>query len=140
MKSACLKTAVLFLLLVLLSRCIEPYLPQEITSADNYLVVDALLELGNDSLTVRLSRTQQVTPKSAAATGLPESQAKVSLEGDQGSRFVFVETSKGTYQMSTPALKEAEQYRLSINTSASKEYSSEYVPVKKSPPIDELTY
>ncbi len=140
MERLLLKTGLFGFFVLLLSGCIEPYLPQEITSADNYLVVDALLEMGDDSLTIRLGRTQRVTPKSAAATGLPELQAKVSLEGDQGSRLAFAETKPGTYRMRTPALKETEQYRLVIKTSVGQQYHSAYVPVKKSPPIDDLTY
>ncbi len=139
MKIACLPAALFGILL--LSGCVEPYLPKEITSANTYLVVDALLELGEDSLTIRLGRTQRVNSQAGIVPSPPpEPGANVSLEGDQSTRLAFVETSKGTYRMRTPALKETELYRLVIKTSSGQQYHSAYVPVKKSPPIDELTY
>lgn len=126
------------LLLILLYACVEPFAPPEITLASRFLVVDGSLNTTPGGVSqIRLSRTQNIYDKGGPQA---EIRAKVTVEGDQGSRFFFAEGEKGVYQLGATSFKAAEKYRLRIKTSANREYLSAYVPVVKTPPIDSLTY
>ena len=125
-------------LLFLLHACVEPFAPPEITSASRYLVVDGSLNMSPAGVSqIKLSRTQNIYDQGGPQ---PEIRAKVTVEGDQGSRFAFVEGEKGVYQLAATPFKAAEKYRLRIRTIGNKEYLSAYVPVVKTPPIDSVTW
>ncbi len=127
----------LFLLSVL-HACIEPFAPPEITNADHYLVVDGSLNTNPaGSSQIKLSYTQNVYDVGGPQ---PELRAKLTVEGDKGSSFAFVEASQGVYTLAARAYRDTEKYRLRIKTSGGKEYLSAYVPVVKNPPIDSVTY
>lgn len=128
----------LLLGLILLKSCIEPFAPPEITNASQYLVVDGFLNTTvGASSQIKLSRTQNVYDK-----GLPvaELRAKITVEGDKGSRFAFVEAEKGTYHLTPTSYNATEKFRLRVKTINGREYLSAYVPVVKTPVIDSLTY
>ncbi len=128
----------LLLGLLLLKSCIEPFAPPEITNASQYLVVDGFLNTTvGASSQIKLSRTQNVYDK-----GLPKAElrARITVEGDKGSRFTFVEAEKGIYHLAATSYNTTEKFRLRIRTSNSREYLSTYVPVIKTPAIDSLTY
>jgi hypothetical protein len=128
----------LLLMSLLLHGCIESFSPPEITSASSYLVVDGFLNTTpSTSSQIRLSRTQNISETSKPRV---EQRAKISVEGDKGSRFAFTETQPGTYQLNAATYREGEKYRLRIRTSDGKEYLSAYVPAIKTPPIDSVTY
>lgn len=130
--------ATLFIATLLLHGCIEPFAPPEITSASRFLVVDGSLNTSPGGVSqIKLSRTQNIYDEGGPQ---PEIRARLTVEGDQGSRFAFAEGEKGVYQLGATAFKAAEKYRLRIKTAANKEYLSAYVPVVKTPPIDSLTY
>lgn len=123
--------------LLLLYACIEPFAPPEITSASRYLVVDGSLNTTPGAVSqIKLSRTQNIYDQGGPQ---PEIRAKLTVEGDQGSRFAFAEGEKGVYQLGVSTFKTAEKYRLRIKTAANREYLSAYVPVVKTPPIDSVT-
>lgn len=126
------------LLLLLLHACVEPFAPPEITSALHYLVVDGSLNTNSaGGSQIRLSRTQNIYDKGGPQ---PEQRAKVTVEGDKGSAFAFVEAEKGVYKLSPRSFRDQEKYRLRIRTVNGREYLSAYVPVVKTPPIDSVTY
>lgn len=138
MKNKILYAAGLFVAVLVLQACIEPFSPPEITSAEHYLVVDGSLNTSPEgSSQVRLSRTQNIYDKGAPQ---PELRAKVAVEGDKGSSFAFAEVGQGAYTLAARSFRDTEKYRLRIKTSSGKEYLSEYVPVVKNPPIDSVTY
>ncbi len=131
--TAALLTAALFLL----HACVEPFAPPEITSASRYLVVDGSLNTSPGGVSqIRLSRTQNIYDEGGPQ---PETRARLTVEGDQGSRFAFAEAEQGVYQLGATAFKATEKYRLRIRTAANREYLSTYVPVAKTPPIDSVT-
>lgn len=134
-----MKKLLLYLLtLLVLHGCVEPFAPPEITSAEHYLVVDGSLNTSpQGSSQIKLSRTQNIYDEGGPKT---EPRAKVTVEGDKGSSFAFVEASPGVYNLAAKSFRDTEKYRLRIKTSAGKEYLSAYVPVVKNPPIDSLTY
>ena len=132
------KLPIIAILLLALHGCIEPFAPPEITSAEHYLVVDGALNTSPESSSqVKLSRTQNIYEK---GTPKLEPRAKVTVEGDKGTSYAFVEASPGVYTLVAKSFRDTEKFRLRIKTSAGKEYLSDYVPVVKNPPIDSLTY
>jgi hypothetical protein len=137
-KNKILYIAGLFVAVLALKACIEPFAPPEITSAEHYLVVDGSLNTnpqGNSE--IKLSRTQNIYDKGGPQ---PELRAKVTVEGDKGSAFAFSEVGLGVYTLAAKSFRDTEKYRLRIKISSGKEYLSAYVPVVKNPPIDSVTY
>ena len=134
-----MKNLTLYVLtLVALHACVEPFAPPEITNADHYLVVDGSLNTNPEGGSqIKLSRTQNIYDDGGPQ---PELRAKLTVEGDKGSSFAFIEASQGVYTLAARSFRDTEKYRLRIKTSGGKEYLSAYVPVVKNPPIDSLTY
>ena len=121
----------------LLTACTDPYMPDVITSPPSYLVVDGFLN-SQGVTTIKLSRTTAIATKTAPPV---ETKATLYIEEEGGTRFTLREsTTTGTYTSSALTLNTAKRYRLHINTLANKEYVSDYVPVKTTPPIDNVTW
>lgn len=137
MKSIFLKIGFFLLGIILLGGCIETFAPPEVTSNNTFLVVDGYLNTGEGSSIIRLSWTKNLTDEGAWTY---EQNAEVVVEGDKGSRFSFTEGSGGTYELPQQVFNESEKFRLYIKTSSGKEYLSDYVPHKKTPAIDSVTY
>ncbi|MDJ1492345.1 DUF4249 domain-containing protein [Cytophagaceae bacterium DM2B3-1] len=137
MKSIFIKIGFFISGIVILGGCIETFAPPEVTSNKTFLVVDGYLNIGEGSSIIRLSWTKNLTDESAWTY---EQNAEVVVEGDKGSRFVFTEGSGGAYVLPQQIFNESENFRLSIKTSSGKEYQSDYVPYKKTPPIDSVAY
>ncbi|MCC3154099.1 DUF4249 domain-containing protein [Hymenobacter sp. BT770] len=123
--------------LLCLAGCTDPYLPDIIKTPPSYLVVDGSINPQGIS-SIKLSRTYAI----ASATAPPaETKATAYIEDDAGTRLLLVEgSSKGTYASAALTLNPARKYRLHLNTLAGKEYVSDFVPVKITPPIDALTW
>lgn len=126
--------SVFFCCLLLLAGCVEPYAPDVIEGPNNYLVVDGLIN-GNGITTVRLSRTQNISEESLP---LLESGATLLLEEEQGAQYSLQEAAPGTYSSSSLSLDINKKYRLYIRLPTGREYASEFVDVKQTPPIDEV--
>ncbi|MDB5266985.1 MAG: hypothetical protein JWP58_25 [Hymenobacter sp.] len=124
-------------LALLLPACTEPYSPAPISSPPNYLVVDGFINpLG--MTTIRLSRTYAIASKAAPPA---ETRATVYIEDDGGARYPLRETVAGTYaSASALVLNTTRKYRLHLNTQGGKEYASDYVPAKITPPIDAVNW
>ena len=124
-------------LVLLLPACTDPYLPDVIKDPPSYLVVDGFLNSKGVS-TIKLTRTYAIGSTAAAPT---ESKATVYLEEEAGPRTQLREAPLGTYTSPTAlALNPAKRYRLHLNTFAGQEYASDFVPVKNTPPIDDLNW
>jgi hypothetical protein len=125
------------LLFLSLSGCIEPYLPEVVDTQTNYLVVDGFIN-GNGVTRIKLSRTTTV----AAATTPPvEKGAKIDIVDDKGVRYALRENTSGSYQSDSLILNVMRQYQLRIAlVTGSTIYQSSLVPLKISPPIDELKW
>lgn len=124
--------------LLAVGSCVLPFTPPEVTAADRYLVVDGFLNTGGkDSSRITLTYTQLVSNKSTFA---PELRAQVIAEGDKGSTFTFTEIGKGLYRLAPRVFNSAENYRIRIKTVGKKEYLSDFVAPKQTPPIDSVTY
>ena len=123
---------------VLLYACKEKYLPDIKDVNPNYLVVDGFINTGSDSTIFKLNRTFKLESK---ATVAPERAAIVTVESDAGLTYTLPELSlkPGTYAVPALNLDQTKKYRLRIRTKNNKEYLSDFVESKVSPPV-ELTY
>jgi hypothetical protein len=127
---------IFILLLVLAAACKEGYDPPVVSTSHAYLVVEGFINNGNDSTLFTLSHSYKLHDTARAA---PELRAIVSVEGSDGSVFALGETGKGNYGAALN-LNPSNQYRLHIVTSAGKQYRSDFVALKTSPPIDSVNW
>ncbi len=119
--------------------CRKPYYPGPISSPNSYLVVEGVINSGTDSTIVSLSKTVNI---SSSLKSTEVSNAKVFVEAEDGNNRELVERKTdhpGQYLAIGLNLDKAKKYRLHITTNES-EYTSDYVPVKPTPPIDSVTY
>jgi hypothetical protein len=126
-----------FALLLLLDGCIEPFSPPEVNSDGKYLVVDGFLNVGSDTTWIGLSHTQSATANEAV---LNEMGALVTAEEENGRVFTFTEKGNGSYFLPPQSFTASAKYRLHIKTGNGKEYRSDFVTVRNTPPIDKLDY
>ena len=116
--------------------CTDPYLPDVIKTPPSYLVVDGFLN-SQGVTAIKLTRTYAIASAAAPPT---ETKATVYIEDETGTRLLLSESAKGTYASAPLVLNAARKYRLHINTLAGKEYTSDFVPVKTTPPIDNVRW
>jgi hypothetical protein len=125
-----------FLGAVLLYACKEKYTPTVIDINPNYLIVEGLINTGADSTIFTLSRTFKLDKKAVVA---PEKGAVVQVESEGGTTYVLPELVKaGDYGRPSLNLDQTKKYRLRIRTKDNKEYLSDFVESKTSPPIDDV--
>ena len=128
----------LILIALLFMGCRKAFSPPNALSDTNkYLVIDGVINTGSDSTFIRLSRTKKFE------NGIVidhETGAQVTVESDANGSYPLSETSPGTYASAPLNLNSTNKYRLHIKTSDGKEYLSDYVVVKNSPPIDSVGF
>lgn len=123
---------------VMLCACKERYLPVIKDINPNYLVVDGFINTGADSTIFKLSRTFKLESKAVIA---PERAAIVMVESEAGLSYTLPELplKAGTYAVPALNLDQTKKYRLRVRTKDNKEYLSDFVESKVSPPV-EITY
>lgn len=124
----------LFLMII---SCKKPYYPSIVSSAKSYLVVEGIVNSGNDSTFIRLSRTIQLSTGIGSSI---ERGAAVSIDNDGGTSFKLTEVAPGTYATGPLSLNNTKKYRLNIKTSDGQNYQSDEMGVKETPPIDSIGY
>jgi hypothetical protein len=124
----------LSILLIVLMACREEYQPEVTTRNNNFLVVDGIIN--PDSTTIILSRTRILNDTTSF---IPEPNAVVYIEGERGSLYPVRPKANGVYTSSSLPLDLSDRYRVKISVS-SKEYASEFVSFKRTPPIDSITW
>jgi hypothetical protein len=130
--------AALFITCCLLYACKEKYLPEVKDISLNYLVVDGLINTGADSTIFKISRTFKLESKAVVS---PERGALVVVESDAGLSYTLPELplKPGNYAAPALNLDQSKKYRIRIRTKDNKEYLSDFVESKVSPPVN-LTY
>ncbi|WP_234735381.1 DUF4249 domain-containing protein [Tellurirhabdus bombi] len=136
MMTSPLKRYLIGLLILAVGSCIEPYRPPAITAPNSYLVVDGFLNGGPEGTSIKLSRTRNLSEVFSLS---PEGKAVIQVESERANILRFTETAAGTYTLNTP-LTIGENYRLRIRTAGGKEYLSDYVPLKRTPAIDSVSW
>ncbi|MFI5136307.1 MAG: DUF4249 domain-containing protein [Sphingobacteriales bacterium] len=132
-----MRFCVLFLILIqTLTGCKKQINSQVLAKATNYLVVSGNIALG-DTTVINLSRMLSVND---TARSKPELNAMVTIEGSQTGSYPLISKNNGNYTLAPLNLSSAQNYRLKIVTSDGRQYASDFVPVKNSPPIDSVNY
>ncbi len=123
----------------LLLMCKKKYDPPAITAANNFLVVDGFINANpNEATTIVLSRSKNLGD---SIPNIPELHAQVSIVSNSGSSYNLIDVNNsGNYISATLNLNASSQYQIKIITADGHHYVSDMVAVKKSPPIDSLTW
>jgi hypothetical protein len=117
--------------------CRKPYAPGPLSTPGTYLVVEGVIDPGTDSTIIKLSNTVRLSAPTSQAM---ETNARLTVENEAGTSYSLTEFKAGQYLAVGLNLDKAKKYRLHIKTSGGNEYASDYVPVKKTPPVDSVTY
>lgn len=125
------------LTILVLGNCKKPYNPGAITAPNSYFVVEAVINNGYDSTIVRLSKTVNISA-STKTSGVDNCEVKV--EGEEGASFPLVPQGNGYYALTQLNLDVTKKYRLHITTGDGNEYASDYVEVKRTPPVDSVGF
>ncbi|MGI8583701.1 MAG: DUF4249 domain-containing protein [Chitinophagaceae bacterium] len=131
------KTIYFFVMLMLTAACKEKFDPPINPQQTNYLVAEGFINAGQGSTNIQLSRTTQLKDTGQIK---PESNATVSVMGEDNSVYLLKETGNGLYSSSQLNLDKNKKYRLHIITNNGKNYLSDFVAVKLTPPIDSLNW
>ncbi len=128
--------ALFLLFLLLCTNCQKPYQPAIISVNPNYLVVEGVINSGGDSTFITLTRTALLDSTNIKS----ETGASVTVESDKNDIYPLVEVKPGIYGAVNLNLPTDRNYRVHIRTSANKEYASDFVENKITPPIDSVFY
>jgi hypothetical protein len=139
MRSSDCKNILLFLTLLNVLGCLQPYTPPNVKGNYNYLVVDGLIIGGQDSTIINLSRAQNIND-SFYYTANPETGAMVSVVGANGDSYNLTEQTAGKYAVPQLNLNTNELYWLKIITVNGNEYLSDSMTPKITPPIDSVSW
>jgi len=131
------RTYYLFSLLLLTAACKQAYTPPVISANQAYLVVEGFINNGPDSTYITVTHTFKLKD---TASVTPELHARLTVEGKDKSSYPLTEWGKGQYGVPSLILNNTVQYRLHIKTAAGKEYLSDYVTLRSSPPIDSINW
>jgi hypothetical protein len=123
-------------LLLIAAACIDPYTPKVVQQDIRALVVDGFVNTSTNTVNVDLSRT---LPLLADYDYEPVTDALVTIQSENGNSFSLVHVGEGKYRLDGLVLDEFVKYRLVINTSEN-EYHSEFITLKASPILDEVTW
>jgi hypothetical protein len=123
--------------LLIVSACLDPYPPPVSKGEINFLVVDGFLNSGSGLARVKLSRAQ---PLQATADFPVERRAIVQVSRADGTTFNIPEVTPGTYEAVRGDLQIGESYRLIVRTNDGNTYESEFVTLKQSPALEEVSW
>lgn len=130
------KNPIVWLVMLLVSGCVEPYFPEVKDSTSNFLVVNGFLN-ANGRTSIQLLRSQSLNETEAPPA---EESATVVVESENGERYGLHETGYGTYTHPNLQLSTDTKYRLYIRTKNGNEYASDYLEVKTSPAIENVQW
>jgi len=125
----------LIILLMLLGGCKEKYVVQVNSPVNGYLVVEGFINISGNT-GIMLTRSSGIdTPRY-----IPEPGAEVDIQMQNGASYTLAEDFSGHYSVDGLSLDPSQQYRLHIQTANGKEYVSDYIVVKITPPIDSVNW
>ena len=125
------------LFITILFSCVEPYNPPALDEVVDLLVVDGFINASDNSAHVRLSKA---TPLNEDHAGVPETNATVAIEDGQGNSFLLNENPAGSYTILDVPFLFSEKYRVVIATKNGKYYSSDFIELTHTPPIDSVNW
>lgn len=125
------------LITALVSSCVEVYQPSIVENNPRYLVVNGILN-SDGPTEIRLTYSTHI---SSADPAPRVSGALVEIQDEENNSYGLAETSDGIYTSGPELLLDMQRkYRLHIVTAEQKEYVSEFVEVKRTPPIDSISF
>lgn len=101
------------------------------------LVIEGSLRVGQEATVITVSKTVNVNEK---VNFKPVQGAHLTVEDKNGHSTSLNETGNGSYFYFDLGLVPGNEYRLRIRTSDNKEYLSEYVVARNTPPIDAISW
>ena len=127
----------IFLALMLVPGCKDPFDPKLPFEESNFLVVEGYINVGEDAVTtIKLSRTTQV--KQGKVRPNYELDASIFIIDDIGEIYSVIERGQGRYSTDSLSLPLDRNYRLQIITTNGNEYYSEFTTPSVSPEIDSV--
>lgn len=129
---------VVALALVVMS-CKKPYAPPVIATSPSHLVVEGVINSGQDSTIIHITHTIPLSSPAGTAPA-PEYSATVMVESDANTTYPLANAGNGYYVSAGLNLNASNKYHLKIITSDNQTYTSDFLPVKNSPPIDSVYY
>jgi len=120
--------------------CKKPYNPSVVSSPNHYLVVEGVLDVGDSVTVIKLSQTVNLGDdvKTSGVAGYA-----VTIQDASGAPVTTLQPISGRdgqYASAAPLnLDQSKKYRLHI-AGDGKEYASDYIGVKKTPPIDSVGF
>lgn len=131
------KYYLLVIAFLLLSGCIEPFDIPVRNEDVGFLVVDGFINTTAHTATVTLSRA---IPLSASGEFPRENGATVVIEQEGGLHYQLTNENNGNYRLNSTDFVNGKRYRLRVTTASRKEYISEYITTRDTPPIDSLSW
>lgn len=126
-----------FILLgLVLQTCKDPFEATSGFKNRNFLVVEGFIQVGEGVTQIRLSR---VTPLNQESELIPESEATIFIEDDQGAEYSLHNNGNGLYESDALNLNVIPDYRLRIELDE-KIYLSAYTSPAITPPIDSVSW
>ncbi len=132
MKKLSLNISLYFLLLLVLSSCLEPFSPNLKESNRSFLVVDGMITDQTGPYTVRLSNSSSLDNVEAAVEG-----AQVRIETSDGIVETLVELIPGLYFTNTLQGVVGKSYRLLVSVNENN-YESTWETIPQSAEIDSI--
>lgn len=133
---------IVFLLIVSLASCVEPYNPPELNNSNiDILVVDGFIDATAGTATVSLTKAM---PLNSAVRRIGVTGAVVRIISEDGIVFQVPELpasgeeSTGFYTAGGLTVDPAKKYKLHIEQDFSKVYESDLVAIMETPEIDEV--
>ena len=126
----------LFLFVLVIAGCKEKFISPAPAVITGYLVVEGIVNNEGGTTNIKLSRTTSLND----IANIQESGAQVKLEDNNNSFYALFENSNGNYTIDNLHLDTSLKYRLSIKTSNNEDYLSDFVKIKKNPPIDSISW
>ncbi|HTH57879.1 MAG TPA: DUF4249 domain-containing protein [Cyclobacteriaceae bacterium] len=122
------------ILFFVLAGCVEPFHLSIPVTSINVLVIDGFMNASDSTMEVILSRAVSVASSDSA---FAEKGAQVSIEADDGSHVALSEGVQGVYTGKAMS-SSAHKYRLNITTQDQRKYSSDFIDILETPPIDSV--
>ncbi len=126
------------ILIIFFASCKKIYNPPATSTPNSYLVVEGVINSGNDSTIIKLSKTVKLTN---GTTSNPLLGATVTVESNLNTNFLLKNvTGTGIYSSGPLNLSATQKYRLHIITPEGSDYLSDFEAVETTPPIDTIGF
>jgi hypothetical protein len=122
-------------LVLLVTDCREPFMPDFETGKNDYLVIDGFINVGQKAVTsITLSRVAPLLDESQVF----EDGAVLYIERKDGTLYPLHRSGNGNFKSDSLSLDPTMEYRLLITTQNDSQYASNFTTPKITPVIDSI--